>query len=63
MSEIFSIKNILIYVLVMNLLGFFTMWIDKYKAKKGYWRTPEKTIFVITLLGGGIGTISRNVFI
>lgn len=63
MSEIFSIKNILIYVLVINLLGFFTMWIDKYNAKKGYWRTPEKTIFVITLLGGGIGTISRNVFI
>lgn len=63
MSEIFSIKNILIYVLVINLLGFFTMWIDKYKAKKGYWRTSEKTIFVITLLGGGIGTISRNVFI
>ena len=34
------------------------MYIDKQKAKKGHWRIPEKTIFLITVLGGGIGTIS-----
>lgn len=34
------------------------MLIDKQKAKKGAWRIPEKTIFIITALGGGIGTIS-----
>jgi len=33
------------------------MWIDKRKAQKGSWRIPEKTLFTITLLGGGIGTI------
>ncbi len=32
------------------------MWLDKYKAKKGKWRIPEKTLFIITALGGGIGT-------
>lgn len=34
------------------------MWIDKQKAKKGKWRIPEKTIFVVTALGGGFGTIA-----
>ena len=40
----------------MNLIGFFIMWLDKRKAKKGAWRIPEKTLFIITALGGGIGT-------
>ncbi len=34
------------------------MFIDKRKAQKGAWRIPEQTIFYITLLGGGIGTIA-----
>ena len=34
------------------------MGIDKRKAKKGAWRIPEKTLFLITALGGGIGTIA-----
>ena len=34
------------------------MYIDKQKAKKGKWRIPEKTIFIVTALGGGIGTVS-----
>ena len=34
------------------------MWLDKRKAKYGRWRIPENTLFLITLLGGGIGTIS-----
>ncbi len=33
------------------------MLIDKQKAKRGAWRIPEKSLFIITLLGGGIGTI------
>lgn len=34
------------------------MWLDKRKAIKGSWRIPEKTLFIITALGGGIGTIA-----
>ena len=58
MSEIFTIKNIIIYLVAINIIGFFAMWIDKRKAKKGSWRIQEKTLFMITVLGGGIGTIS-----
>ena len=58
MQEIFTVQNIVIYFIIINLIGFFIMWLDKRKAKKGAWRIPEKTLFVITALGGGIGTIA-----
>jgi len=51
---IITLKNILIYLLIINLLGFLVMLIDKKKAEKGAWRIPEKTLFIITMLGGGI---------
>ena len=57
-QEIFTIQNIIIYFIVINLLGFIIMWIDKRKAEKGAWRISEKTLFIITALGGGIGTIA-----
>lgn len=58
MNEIFTLRNILIYLLIMNLLGFLSMLIDKKKAEKGSWRTPEKTLLTIALLGGSIGSIA-----
>lgn len=45
------------YVIGLNLLGFAIMGIDKYKAKKGLWRIPEATLFIIALIGGSIGSI------
>lgn len=57
-KEIFSTQNILLYLLVINIFGFFIMWLDKRKAKRGSWRIPEKTLFIVTALGGGIGTIA-----
>lgn len=58
MSEIFSLRNILIYLVIINLIGFFMMWSDKRRAKWGKWRIPEQTLFIVTALGGGIGTIA-----
>ncbi|WP_207717317.1 DUF1294 domain-containing protein [Anaerosporobacter faecicola] len=46
-----------IYVLLCNCVGFAIMGIDKSKAKRGAWRIPEKTLFLVALLGGSIGTI------
>ena len=45
----------LIYIILINLIGFFTMYIDKNKAKKGKYRISEKSIFIIAILLGGIG--------
>ena len=58
MNDLFSIKNIVIYLIIINIIGFFIMLIDKKKAERGAWRIPEKTIFIVTALGGGIGTIA-----
>ena len=55
-ENIFTVQNIIIYFIIINDFGFFIMWLDKRKAKKGAWRIPEKTLFIITALGGGIGT-------
>lgn len=57
-GKVFTWQNIVIYLIVVNLFGFFIMWLDKRKAKKGAWRIPEKTLFIVTALGGGIGTIA-----
>ena len=53
-----GIKEVLLYLLVVNILGFFAMGIDKHKAKIGSWRIPENTLFGFCFLGGGIGTIA-----
>lgn len=58
LEKIFSIQNIVIYIVAINLITFFTMWLDKRKAKKGKWRIPENTLLILVILGGGIGGIA-----
>lgn len=52
------IKIIIIYAVIINILGFFSMLIDKRRAKKNQWRVPEKTLFLFAILGGSIGSIA-----
>ena len=56
-QAIFTTKNIIIYLIVINLLTFLIMWWDKHEAKLGDWRVSEKFLFLLVLLGGGIGGI------
>ncbi len=58
MQNIFTIQNFIIYLIIINIIGFLIMYIDKRKAQKGAWRIPENTLLVITAIGGGIGTIA-----
>ena len=53
-----ELKYVILYVILINAFGLAIMAFDKFKAQKGYWRTPEKTLFTVTLLGGGFGTIA-----
>ena len=46
---------IAVILVVMNLAAFALMGIDKVKAKRGAWRIPEKTLFLVTALFGGLG--------
>lgn len=48
---------LIVYLIIMNIAGFATMGIDKAKAKKGAWRIPEATLFLVAVLGGSVGSI------
>lgn len=51
------IKFGILYFVLLNFIGFFSMFLDKRKAKKHKRRIPEKTLFLIALLGGSPGSI------
>lgn len=52
-----------IYYLIMNLILFAMMGIDKSRAKKGKWRIPELTLLMLSVVGGAIGgLIGMRVF-
>ena len=46
-QAIFTPRNIIIYLIVINLLTFFIMWWDKHEAKLGDWRVSEKFLFLL----------------
>ena len=50
------IKIIIAYVIIINIVGLFSMLIDKRRAINNKWRIPEKTLFLIAILGGSIGS-------
>lgn len=50
------ITYIVSYLIIINLIGFVIMGVDKLKAKKRAWRIPESTLFVVALIGGSLGT-------
>ena len=48
-------KLILIYLVAINLITFIVYGIDKFKAKKNWWRIPEATLLLLAAIGGSIG--------
>lgn len=48
---------LLLYAGVMSILSFILYGVDKHKAKKGKWRTPEAVLLSVGLLGGSIGAL------
>lgn len=48
---------LLVWLAVINLVTFAVYGIDKAKAKRGAWRVPEKTLFLLPLLGGSLGAL------
>ncbi len=52
------LKYLIIYLIVINLVAFLAMYMDKRKAKYGKWRIPEQSLFILALIGGSIGAIA-----
>ena len=47
--------EIIIIILVINVITFFTYGIDKWKAKHGKWRISEAALLLLAVFGGSIG--------
>ena len=48
--------TLITYLVMANAVGIAVMGLDKKKAIRNEWRIPEKTLFLVSLLGGSIGT-------
>ncbi len=48
---------IILYIILINLIAFALMGIDKRRAVRHAWRIPEKTLFLSALLGGSLGAL------
>lgn len=46
-----------LYLLIINLISFLLMYIDKRKAIKGKWRIKEKNLLLVSLIGGSFGSL------
>lgn len=48
-------QNIIFGIVISNIVGFLIMGIDKFKAKRGSRRIPEKNLLLVALMGGAVG--------
>lgn len=46
-----------LYLAVINIVGFAIMGIDKRRAVRGAWRISEASLFLTALVGGSLGCI------
>ena len=51
-------ESLWLYLAVVNVVAFALYGIDKYKAKTGAWRIPEKTLLGVAVLGGSVGAMA-----
>ncbi|MEH7455410.1 DUF1294 domain-containing protein [Gottfriedia acidiceleris] len=45
------------YLVIVNIVSFVIMGIDKSRAKRKAWRIPERILFLFAIIGGSIGSI------
>lgn len=46
-----------VWLIAINLITFAVYGADKRRARRGAWRVPEKTLFLLPLLGGSVGAL------
>ena len=47
----------LVWLVLVNILDFALMGVDKRRARRDAWRVRERTFFLLALLGGTLGAI------
>lgn len=51
------IKYFIFYFIIINIISFILMFLDKRRAIKNKWRISENTLMIVSILGGSIGGI------
>lgn len=46
-----------LWLVCINAATFAVYGVDKRRARQGAWRVPEKTLFLLPLLGGSVGAL------
>lgn len=55
--EYSKIDLIIYYLILINLISFLTFALDKNRARKNKWRTPEKSLMTLSIMGGSLGSL------
>lgn len=48
---------VLTYLLIVNIVGFIIMYIDKKRAINKEWRIKESTLLLVATIGGSLGSL------
>ena len=49
------LKYLALYLVLINVIAVILCIIDKLKARINEWRIPEKTLFIVSAIGGSVG--------
>lgn len=47
---------LIVYLVVINIAGYASMGIDKKRAEHKKWRIKERTLFLVAVIGGSLGS-------
>ena len=50
-------RDLIIYLIGINVVTFFIYGVDKWKARREKWRIPEDTLIWLAIAGGSIGAL------
>ena len=48
-------QYLIVYVILINAIALYVMYIDKNRAKRHQYRIQEKTLWTVSFLGGALG--------
>ena len=51
-------RYLMYYLIIINIAAWLMYGLDKWKAKSGAWRIPERTLLLTALLGGSAGDLA-----
>lgn len=51
-------RYLMYYLIIFNIAAWIMYGLDKWKAKSGAWRIPERTLLLTALAGGSVGALA-----